>query len=252
MRSLLVAALALSACGDVAINDAGGDAYVPDAGSPVCDRGEMLCNNTCANVLASDLYCGNCTTQCNYLEACLNGACRRRNSACEDIRVFDPGATDGAYLNENTGKLMYCDFSGNMTYDDITIGVIGSTPAGYAVVRGADFNNAGFAKAFIGIYNKLGGIAASASFTSGNCCIAATATTWLNFGSQFITPGLGTSPYCNMAMTPGSIYTLGRSGMNFMKALPGNFFTTYPGSEGTTCANSNNPAYYVRRHTGLN
>ena len=252
MRSLVVAAIALAACGEVAgLHDAAIDMYVSDAGSPECLEGEMLCNNTCANVQTSSLYCGNCTTQCNALEGCLNGTCRRKNSTCADIRAFDPSATDGAYLNGNTGRGMYCDFTASTSYE-FGIAQYNSPPAGFRLMRGTDFANAATQRAFIGLYNFEGGLRALVSFSGSTCCFAATpAGDEITFGGSQTYPALDGNFACSNWST-SNVYLICRSiSLSGIIGLPmpDTYFSTYAPGEAAICTDNNNPAYVMKTTT---
>src|SRR6185503_2981426 len=121
MRSFVVAvALLACACGDVLkIPDAAViDARSPDAPKEVsCGTGEMVCNGSCANLMTSELYCGNCTTQCSPTQGCLNGSCVPANTGCQRVKDLDPAATDGTFRNPNTGGIFYCDFTARKQYE---------------------------------------------------------------------------------------------------------------------------------------
>ncbi|HEY5921754.1 MAG TPA: hypothetical protein VIV11_08790 [Kofleriaceae bacterium] len=260
MRSLWWLAFALIACGDVQkVPDAAiPDAFEPDAppNALMCGTGEMACNGSCANVMTSDLYCGNCNTQCSPTQGCLNGTCVDKASRCTSIRLWDPAAPDGVYYNPNTGVNMYCDFTAGITYDDITMYRFDVTPAtGYTIVRSTDFANASFAKAFIGLYNKQKGIRSFATYTSGNCCFSTTGGLDHHFAGAYIYPGIGTMVACGPpeGYIGGRFYTLAKFNQaNADETLPDNYFTVNPPTEVALCSEAQNPAWWMKRRFTLN
>ena len=178
MRSLWVAVgLGLFACGDVQkVPDAAiPDAYTPDSASMLtCGAGEMVCNNTCANLMTSELYCGNCNTQCSPTQGCLNGTCVPANTSCMRVRELDPSAGDGAYINPNTNNAFYCDFTNSMTYDGFGFGGHNGSYPGYTMMSSANFNDPQIQRAFIAVYNKQTGLAnLQPGLSGGNCCFKA-------------------------------------------------------------------------------
>jgi hypothetical protein len=258
MRSFCLAgALLVAACGDVVkVPDAALiDAYAPDSPQELtCGAGETVCNGSCVDPMTSELYCGNCNTQCTPTQACLAGTCVPANTSCSRVREIDPNAADGVYVNLNNGNAFYCDFTQQITYDDFRLGVFSTTPTGYSLVRASDLADPAFAKAFIAMFNHFGGVRANATFTAGNCCLTTVAGQRLKLGNTFVFPGQGTAAAnCTFNYVADGVYTLSRNQTSmYMDTLPADFFTTNPPSEGTGCADSANPAYYVKRRNTLN
>jgi hypothetical protein len=259
MRSFVVAlALLACACGDVQkLTDAGGiDAYVPDTATPpTCGTGEMVCNGACENVMTSDVFCGNCTTQCTPTQGCLNGSCVDKASKCSSVRLWDPQAGDGVYYNPNTGVNMYCGFTDNQTIDDIMIWpYTNSPPSGYILMRATDFNDPVVRKAFIALYNAQGGIRSYSTWSSSNCCYSTVGGNDIYFGGQLFYPATGTMDACNIGSgyIGGSYYTFSRQGIEFFATLPDDFFAVRPPSEMATCMDGANPGFFMKRHFGVN
>jgi hypothetical protein len=162
MRSFVAAVAVLAgACGEVvkAPDAATIDMFMPDSPNPMmCGTGEMNCNGTCANVMTSELFCGNCTTQCSPTQGCLAGSCVPANTTCARVRELEPTAPDGLYRNPNTSVSFYCDFTNSMTYDAFAFGAFNIAYAGHTLMSSADFNSAPVQKAFIALYNSQGGL----------------------------------------------------------------------------------------------
>src|SRR4029078_8722485 len=128
MRSLVVAVLAMaSACGQVnKAPDAGPPDMLVTDGPPTCNQGEVLCNNTCANPMTSEEYCGNCTTRCNSLQACESGACVGADT-CARVRDANPDAGDGMYAGPDN-VMFYCDFTETVQIDDFRLAAFTAPP----------------------------------------------------------------------------------------------------------------------------
>lgn len=259
MRSFVVAlALLACACGDVQkVPDAAViDAYVPDTATPLtCGTGEMVCNGSCANVMTSELSCGNCSTQCAPTLGCLNGVCVPANTSCQRVRELDPAATNGLYRNPNDGRVFYCDFTNNQTYEDFRIAQYDAgIPGGFALARATDFANPTFADAFIGFFNAFGGVRSLTTFNAGNCCISTVTGQRLQFGAgTFVFAGIGTASGCAFSYTANTVYLMSRNqGSGYVSTLPADFFTTNVPTEATGCTDSTNPAFFYRRRNGLN
>ena len=251
MRSLVVAVLAVAACGDVnKIPDAGPPDMFTSDGPPTCGTGEMLCNNTCANPLTSEDYCGNCATRCNTLQACESGACVPADS-CTRVREANPNAGDGLYSGPNS-VTFYCDFTDSAEYDQLAMGLYTSTFAGYTLVEIADLQNVAFQKAFIALYNLQGSMPTLATWTSTNCCFTTTGSNDVLFGASILYPAVGSTSQCNQAggYTSGA-YTLYKGTPN--TALPpplaSDFFTTNPVTTSTQCSDGNGPGFFVKKRT---
>lgn len=256
MRSLWVAAIALAACGGVVkTNDASIDAYVPDSGEPVCMAGEMVCNNTCANLQTSEQYCGNCTTQCTSVQGCVNGSCVAANTSCQRVREIDSTAPDGLYSDPQTGRQFYCDFAGATTYDAFAMGIFNGTYAGYVGVSIADLQTPGTQAAFIALMNAQNGLPTLQTWVSGNCCFSAPNGDDFLVGGAHFYPGLAAGSQCSPAagynMPPYMLYLSIPLNTIVPLPMPANFFTTYPVTSDQLCSNSTNPGLFVKKH-GLN
>jgi len=215
----------------------------------MCGTGEMVCDGVCANVMTSDVHCGNCTTECAPTQSCMAGSCVDRFVDCKAVRMANPAAPDGVYSNATTNTSFYCAYGVNTQYD-FRVNSYLTTPSGYSVVRATDFNDVNFVRAFIGTYNIDAGFKAVDAFTPSNCCMSLLAGTRYQFGAQILFTGIGTSSYCNQAIAPNTFITFGRNGANFGGTLPANYFATNPVTEVTgTCSDGNNAAFYVKRST---
>jgi hypothetical protein len=268
MRSFVVAAaLFICACGDVVkVPDAGTpDTYVPDSPTSLsCGAGEMACNGSCANVMTSELYCGNCNTQCTPTFGCLNGACVPANTSCQRVRELEPSAPDGLYTSPNNGVTFYCDFTNNMTYESFSIAQYNVTYPNHTFMTSAHFNDPAIQKAFVALYNAQGGlINISVGFNATNCCFKAAdapANQMLNLGASYIYPAkVGTDqsqcggPYNDVRYrlylqqpTPPEYSPL---------PMPDNWLATHPATIVMVCGDSTtggNPGIFMRRRTGLN
>ena len=228
--------------------------YAPDSASPVCLEGETVCNNTCANLQASDQYCGNCNTQCNHLEGCLNGTCQRKNSSCANILAFDPSAQTGAYYNGNDGQTMYCDVTARRQIE-IGIGLHTASFAGYTGMRAGDFADAVIQQAFIAIYNKDGGFKTLAAWTPQYCCFHTSTggDLTLLFGGSVAFMFASTSQFqCNSTLSYNGWYPVGRtsavSGIA-QPPMPTNYFQTYPVTEVQNCLIGANPNFFIKAST---
>ena len=241
------------ACGDVLKTPDAQliDAVTPDTpADPMCQSGEMVCGGVCANVMTSDVHCGNCTTQCAPSQSCMAGSCVDRFVDCKAVKMANPSATDGVYSNGTTNTSFYCAYTTNTQYDFRVNSYLQTPAGGYSVVRATDFNDANFVRAFIGIYNADAGFKAVDAFTPNNCCMSVAAGTRYEFGAQILFTGIGTSSYCNTAISPGMFITFGRNGASYGGTLPSNYFTSFPATEATgICSDGNNAAFYVKRST---
>lgn len=253
MRSFVVAAVALFACGcgDVLkATDAGvADAYVPDSPvePPMCGAGEMVCNGACANVMNSELYCGSCTTQCSPTQGCLNGTCVPANTSCSRVKELDPAVTDGAFRNPNNSTVFYCDFTARKQYE-FGVGQYNVGYFQYTIMTSASFD-AATQKAFLGYYNLIGGVPAIGSFTVGLCCVTQPNNNELYFGGAYMSLAQNGSNVCG-SYTAATIYQLMFQQMTvYAPPLADNFFTTNPVSEGQTCGDSNNIGLFVKTLT---
>jgi len=212
----------------------------------------MLCGNTCANLQSSDLYCGNCTTQCNYLEGCLNGTCRRKNSSCADILAFQPGAANGAFMNGNDGQTMYCDFAARRQIE-LGLGLYTTAFPGWSPMNAATFSDPTVQAAFIAIYNKDVGIRTLAAWTPQYCCLHAPGNTTLWFSApnnaMFILPSTTSGFVCNNTMTYDGWYPIGigssASGA-VVPPMPATFFQTNQVIENTLCSTGANPGFFIK------
>ncbi|MGE0397362.1 MAG: hypothetical protein AB7T06_11620 [Kofleriaceae bacterium] len=78
MRTSLLLALSLAACGDDGSNptivDAMPDSPPPDM-APACTAPNMMCGATCLDVSTDEENCGSCGNPCNGGEACTANAC---------------------------------------------------------------------------------------------------------------------------------------------------------------------------------
>jgi hypothetical protein len=258
MRSFVVAvALLACACGDVLkVPDAQTiDVLVPDSSS-TCQANEMACNSTCANLMTSELFCGNCNTQCASTEGCLAGSCVPANTNCQRVKDLDATAPDALYRNPNNGTVFFCDFTNNQTYDDFRIAQFDvAPPAGYTLARATDFANPIFASAFIGFFNTFGGVRALTTFTVGNCCFTTIAGQRLQFGAgSFVFPGVGTGNVsCTFSIAANTVYTVSRTQTGgYVSVLPDDFFSVNAPVEAAGCSDGTNPAYFYKRRAGLN
>jgi hypothetical protein len=268
MRSFVVAvALFTCACGEVVkVADSGvPDTYVPDSPSSLmCNAGEMVCNGSCANIMTSELYCGNCMTQCSPTQGCFNGTCVPANTTCQRVRELDAAAPDGLYTNPNTLAFFYCDFTNNMTYEQFAIAQYNVSYANYTFMTSAHFNDPAIQKAFVALYNAQGGLVNIASgFNATNCCFKAAdapMNQMLNLGNSYIYPakvGVDQSQ-C------GGPYTDARYRMYLQQItppeyspqpMPDDWFATHAATIVTVCGDSTtggNPGIFMRRRTGLN
>jgi hypothetical protein len=259
MRSFVVAvALLACACGEVLkVPDAGPpDVLVPDSSGLTCQANEMVCNSSCADLMTSELFCGNCNTQCASTEGCLNGMCVPANTNCQRVKDLDAAAPNALYRNPNTGVVFFCDFTNSQTYDDFRIAQFDvAPPAGYALARGADFANPTFAAAFIGFFNTFGGVRALTTFTIGNCCFSTVLGQRLQFGAgTFVFPGVGTgNQNCTFSISANTVYTMSRNqSSGYMAALPDDFFSVNAPVEAAGCSDGMNPAYFYKRRNALN
>jgi hypothetical protein len=249
MRSFVVAAVALlaCACGDVLkATDVGViDAYVPDSPvePPMCGAGEMVCNGACANVMNSELYCGNCTTQCSPTQGCLNGACVPANTSCSRVKELDPTVVDGAFRNPNNSTVFYCDFTARKQYE-FGIGQYNLGYFQYTILSFGSFD-AVTQKAFVGVYNLLGGFQTISTFTSGLCCITQPDNLELFFGGTYLSLAQNGVNACNVAYN--GIYQLMRGQSTvYTPPLPDDFFTTNPVSAAAQCGDTNNIGLFVK------
>ena len=252
MRSFVVAvALVACACGEVVkVPDAAViDAYVHDSPMTVmCGAGEMNCNGTCANVMSSELYCGNCSTQCSPTQGCLNGTCVPANTSCARVKELDPMVMDGAFRNQNNSVVFYCDFTARKQYE-FGLGQWNVGYAGYALMSAANFD-AATKLAFIGYYNLVGGLQTLGSFTTTTCCITQPNNLELTFGAppNWMTLAQGGTPQCNI--TYNGVYQVmkGQAGNGTILAppLPPDFFTTNPVAEFATCGETVNAGIFQK------
>jgi hypothetical protein len=263
MRSLW-AALALFACGDVPkVPDAANlDAFQPDS-PPMplsCAAGEMVCNGSCANLMTSDLYCGNCNTQCSPTQGCLNGACVDKASRCTSIRIWNPSAGDGVYYNPNIGSHMYCDFTNGITYEGFGFGAFNTNyGSNWALMSSANLNDTNIRRAFVALYNQQGGlINLGPGFNSSNCCFKSSdagAGQMLYIANSYVFPAKSGS---NMYQCGGP-YNDPRyrfwEGLNDVYSplpMPDDYWTTHAASVAANCSDSTNPGIFMRRRFTLN
>lgn len=261
MRSLWVAVgLGLFACGDVQkVPDAAiPDAYTPDSPSMLsCGAGEMVCNNTCANLMTSELYCGNCTTQCSPTQGCLNGTCVPANTSCMRVRELDPTAGNGVYRNPNTGVDFYCDFANTMTYDSLSMGIYTSGYGGYTIITAAELQTAAAQAAWTALYNAQGGLITLQVWTSTNCCFSEPGGNDFKFGDVLIYPANsnGGAPITQCNQSPSyntSPYILNRGATYMTTPIPDDFLTTNPPTSLAQCSDGSNPGMFWRKRNTLN
>ena len=249
MRSLWLA-IALVACGDVQkVPDAAiPDAYVPDTPEMVtCGTGEMNCNGNCANVMSSELYCGNCNTQCSPTQGCLNGSCVPANTTCARVMELDPAATDGGYRNPNTGVSFYCNFTSRRQYE-FGLGQHNAGYAGFSPMTVASFDDA-TKTAFIGLYNSVSGVQTIAAFTSNTCCITQPNTNELAFGAppNYLSLSLNGANQCNITYNGTYQIMKGQSASGILPLpLPADFFAGNPITEHATCGDSINIGLFMK------
>jgi hypothetical protein len=253
MRSFAVAAVAMFAfgCGDVLkVPDAGPiDVLEPDSAMPfTCTAPETACNGSCANLMNSELYCGNCNTQCVPTEGCLNGACVPANTSCRRVRELDPSATDGVFINPNNNGAFYCDYAAGQQWE-VVVTAYNTPPSGFQVARATDFANAAFVKAFIALYNNNIGFRVITAFSPSNCCMSIAAGLRYQFGPTYPFTGLGTQYYCNQPLAVGQYMSFYVGGSPPAASLPDSYFTTNPVTEVGGCSDANNASFFYRRTT---
>jgi len=239
--------MSICACGDVQkVPDASViDAYAPDspAEALTCNSGEMVCNGACANVQTSELYCGNCTTQCSPTQGCLNGSCVPANTSCQRVKDLDPNAMDGAYRNVNNGQVFYCDFAGRKQYE-FGIGQYNVNYFGYTIMTVASFDQA-TKVAFIGFNNVVGGLPTIAPFTSGLCCITQPNNLELNFGGTYLSLAQNGSNACNINYN--GVYQIMKGQQTvYPLPFPADFFDTNPVTEAASCGDTNNIGIFMK------
>ena len=248
MRSFVVAvALLTCACGEVVkTGDAGMiDVAGPDTPIPplMCGTGEMNCNNSCANVMTSELYCGNCTTQCSPTQGCLNGSCVPANTSCARVKELDPTATDGGYRNPNNGLAFYCDYTARKQWE-FGLGQYNVGYAGYTIMTSGSFD-AATKVAFIAYYNYVGGLQTIQAFTSGLCCVTQPNNNELNFGGNYISLAQNGANACNINYN--GVYQIMRAQSTvWPPPLPADFFTTNPVGEAANCGDMNNIGFFFK------
>ena len=265
MRSFVVASVLLAcACGEVVkVPDAQViDAYAPDGPNNVmCGSGEMSCNGACANVMTSELYCGNCNTQCSPTQGCLAGSCVPANTSCQRVKDLDPMAADGLYRNPNNNAFFYCDFTNNFTYEGVGFGSHTTAYAGWTLMSSADFANPALQKIFIALYNEqIGLVNLQVGWMSGNCCFKAAdspAGQYLALGGHYLYPARTVNPPNTVC---GGPYNDTR--MRFFEAevgpyaplpMPDDYFAMHASSNIAGCSDSpSQPGIFYRRRTGLN
>jgi hypothetical protein len=249
MRSFVVVAVTMfvGACGDVQkVPDAQViDAYAPDSpgAGPNCGPGEMVCNGACANVMTSELYCGNCTTQCSPTQGCLAGACVPANTSCQRVKELDPDAADGAYRNPNNSQVFACDFTLRKQYE-FGLGQYNVGYGGYTIMTVASFD-ASTKAAFIAYYNLVGGFPTIAPFTSGLCCVTQPNNNELNFGGTYLSLAQNGVNTCNINYN--GIYQIMRGQQTvYAPPLAPDFFTTNPVTEAASCGDTNNIGFFFK------
>lgn len=256
MRSGWWLAVALLGCGDVnKIPDAVvPDAYQHDAAEvPSCAPGETACNASCADLMTSEQYCGNCDTQCAQNFACVAGSCVSANTSCARVREIDPQALDGIYQNPNDGSWFYCDFTAGVTIDEIFVSPYTAPmpKPGYEVARATTFGDPIFVKAFVAMYNHNAGHRASVNFQTTDCCMGPAPGIRYRFGGK--TLDTATAPagiFCNQLISANTRVLFARDGAA-AATLPDDYFTTYPVTEGADCSDGGNAAWWFRRRNTL-
>jgi len=247
MRSFVVAVALLScACGDVVkVPDAAPiDVFQPDMPNTVtCGTNEMNCNGSCANVSTSELYCGNCMTQCSPTQGCLNGSCVPANTSCARVKELDAMAMDGAYRNPNNSFTFYCDFTTRKQYE-FGLGQYNVAYAGYTIMTVASFD-AGAKAAFVGYYNLVGGLPTIQTFTSGFCCVTQPNNNELNFGGTYLSLAQNGTNTCNIAYN-GTYQIMRAQSSVYAPPLALDFFTTNPVTEAASCGDMNNIGFFFK------
>lgn len=257
MRSSWWLAVALLGCGDEnKIPDAGvPDAYQHDAPEvPSCAPGETTCNASCADLMTSEQYCGDCDTRCAQNFACVAGSCVSANTSCARVREVDPQAPDGAYQNPNDGRWFYCDFAAGVTIDEIFVSPYTAAPAaGYEVAHAATFADPIFVKAFVAMYNQNGGHRAKVSFQTTDCCMGPAVGARYRFaGEKLYTATAPVGIFCNQLISANTHVLFAPGGDAPEDApLPADYFTTHPVTEGADCSDGGNAAWWFRRRNTL-
>jgi hypothetical protein len=211
-------------------------------------------------VMSSELYCGNCMTQCTPTQGCLNGMCVPSNTTCQRVRELEPTAPEAVYTNPNNGNLFYCDFTNNMTYEQFGIGQYNVAYPNFVYMTSAHFNDPMIQKAFIALYNAQGGLVNIAvGFNSSNCCFKAAdgvaLTQTLHFAGNYIYPAkVGVDQSQCGGPYNDARYRFYQQIPNEYSPMPmpNDWFATHAATIQTNCSDGANPGVFMRRRNGLN
>ena len=214
-----------------------------------------------------------CEPKCALGSCGSNGVCDDESgyalctyTSCYFILAADPAAGDGIYEVDPDGpggapsRAVYCDMlNGGWSYEALGFGLydrdLAAPYSGWLEVGVTDFQRAAFRQAFIWSYNLQAGLEnLEPGATGDNCCFKGA-----DSGDQEL----------HFGPVPNYLYPADQDGTNncggpyddaFMRFhlhdeaaptnLPGNYFDS--GVYGAhQCAESSNPAFFVRRYTGL-
>jgi stigma-specific protein Stig1 len=241
------------ACGSV-ISPKAGDAA---SDGPACQSNQLECDNTCIDPMSDNLHCGDCGTACTATTACSLGHCIDPTASCQTIHALDPTKPNGPYTHAADGKQFYCDMTdGVVQYDELGFGPYNAAVPGFTIVNAADLQNPVIQKAFIWLFNhQNGGGITLTTFSSANCCWTSSAAggVRLEFGASLLFIAIQGTETCGVSYTTGQLISFERVNVTprdfAPNPLPDDYFARNPATDVSgICGDSNNPAYFFKRH----
>jgi hypothetical protein len=210
-------------------------------------------------------YTGACEANCTEPSCDADSTCNLQTGVCEyascyHLRAAIPAVTDGPQpirpVSNQPAIEAYC--SGPWTYVGVGFGSflddLGRDYAGYEQLRVADLQSAFAQRGFVWAYNKQSGLTNLAEgSTGGECCFKSFYDGLLDvqLGGDAVTPAnLDGTANCGGPYDDSAI-RFAHGAAVAPTPLPDDYFSSSPVTSGAGCAEGDNPAFFVKRMTGL-
>jgi len=246
------AALGAAACGNVATQQQ--DARVDSAPDALTCTSSQLACGTCIDPMTNNDHCGGCDIECGGGTSCSSGHCVEDKSTCATIKAANPTAADGFYTLLDSTQV-YCDMTTSTGYASLSYDNFNQTPAGYSLVTLSDLQTAATQKAFIALFNRVGGalpVLDNPMDGIGDCAlkVSTDAAMALNLSGSLVIPatvGAAGPTSCLASYTVASLSFALNSGPVYAgTSMADTFFTTHPATE-VVHAGTNSPALFWKK-----